>query len=69
MLVPLVSFIGGTGSGASFTIVKFGAFSLDSVKGPQKKITGRFMQFDAPGGDPNSELNTNTGLFATKLVR
>ncbi|MGD9496044.1 MAG: hypothetical protein AB7Y46_07025 [Armatimonadota bacterium] len=68
MLVPLVSFVGGTGSNAQFQIEKFGAFWLEEVQGGQKKIYGRFITHDLPGGDPDSSLTTDCGIFATKLV-
>ncbi len=70
MLVPLVSYVGGTGAGAEFRIEKFGAFWLEEVTtGHPNGIWGRFIEYDMPGGDPNSSLTTSSGVFATKLVR
>lgn len=69
MLIPLVSFIGGTGSNASFKIEKFGAFWLEDVNQGQKEIWGRFIQYDFPGGDPNGTAINEGSVFATALVR
>ncbi len=69
MLVPLVSYLGGTGSNAEFRIEKFGAFWLEGVNQGRKEIWGRFIEFDFPGGDPNSELTSETGVYATKLMQ
>lgn len=69
MLIPLVSYVGGTGSGAQFRIERFGAFWLESVNQGKKSIKGRFIDYNMPGGDPNIELQHSTGLFATKLIR
>lgn len=69
MLIPLVTYLGDTGSNAMFRIEKFGAFWLESVNQGQKSIKGRFIQYNMPGGDPNIELQHSTGLFATKLIR
>ena len=68
MLLPLVSYLGGTGSNAEFKIEKFGAFWLEGVNQGQKQIIGRFIQFDLPGGSPNSQLQSETGVFATQLM-
>lgn len=68
MLVPLVSFTGGTGSGAEFRIEKFGAFWLEGFQQGQKKVWGRFIEYDMPGGSPNSQLESNSGVFATQLM-
>ncbi len=68
MLLPLVSYHEGTGSNARFEIEKFGAFWLEGVNQGQKEIIGRFIEFDMPGGDPNSQLQSNTGVFATQLM-
>ncbi|MGI5818071.1 MAG: hypothetical protein ACOX9R_08230 [Armatimonadota bacterium] len=68
MLVPLVSFLGDTGSNAAFRIEKFGAFWLEGINQGQKEIWGRFIEFDMPGGDPDSQLTSQTGVFATKLI-
>lgn len=68
MLVPLVSYLEGTGSNAEFKIEKFGAFWLEGVNQGQKEIWGRFIEFDFPGGDPNSQLTGETGVYATELI-
>lgn len=69
LLIPLVSYIGGTGSNAAFKIEKFGAFWLEEVNQGQKEILGRFIQYDFPGGDPNGTAINEGGVFATALVR
>lgn len=69
MLIPLCSYLGDTGSNAEFRIEKFGAFWLEGVNQGRKEIWGRFIQFDMPGGDPNSQLTSETGVFATELIR
>lgn len=66
LLIPLVTYLGDTGSNAAFRIEKFGAFWLEGVH--NKEIRGRFIQYDMPGGDPNPTLDKNTGVFATKLI-
>ncbi len=53
MLIPMVTYLGGTGSNAEFRIERFAAFWLDAVQGGQKILTGRFMNYDLPGGDAN----------------
>ncbi len=68
MLIPLVTYLGGTGSNAEFRIDNFGAFWLDSVNAPHGIITGCFIHYDLPGGDPNSTLTCDSGIYATKLV-
>ncbi|NSW56089.1 MAG: hypothetical protein HPY44_08750 [Armatimonadetes bacterium] len=51
MMVPLVRYNGGTGSGAGFEVVEVGAFWLEAVDaGGTKSITGRFIDFIRPGG-------------------
>ena len=69
LLIPLVTYVGGTGANAQFHIEQFGAFWLESVQGGQKTITGRFIEYDLPGGDANSSLTSSGGIWATKLVR
>jgi len=54
ILVPLVTYLGGTGSNAEFRIESFAAFWLEEVKPAQKYIGGRFLRYDMPGGNPNS---------------
>jgi hypothetical protein len=69
MLIPLVSYIDGTGNNASFKIEQFGAFWLEDVDQGQRKIWGRFIQYDFPGGDPIGTAINEGGVFATALVR
>jgi len=69
MLVPLVSYLGGTGSNAEFRIEGFGAFWLQGINQGKKEIWGEFIRYDMPGGDPNSDLTTDTGIYATELIQ
>lgn len=69
MLVPLVTYLGGTGSGAEFRIERFGAFWLEDVQGGQKIVTGRFIEYDLPGGDVNNDSQFDDRVFATSMVR
>ncbi len=69
MLVPLVTYLGDTGTNAEFRIEKFGAFWLESINQGQKEIFGRFIEYDMPGGDPNSQLTLETGVYATEMIR
>ena len=64
LIVPFVQYLGGTGSNASFKIIKFGAFWLENVTatGQDRSITGRFIDFGKPGG-------TGYGLKPTHLMR
>ncbi|MBP8953459.1 MAG: hypothetical protein KBI47_13770 [Armatimonadetes bacterium] len=51
MMVPLVRYNGGTGSGAGFEVVRVGAFWLEGVcTNGNKTISGRFIDFIRPGG-------------------
>jgi len=68
MLIPLVRYLGDSGTNAAFRIESFAAFWLDGVNQGKKEIYGRFMYFDLPGGEPNPpQLKTN-GIFATRLI-
>lgn len=68
MIVPLVSYVGDTGTNAEFCIERFGAFWVDEVHAGQKEIVGRFIEYSWPGGDPDTSLQNSTGIFATQLV-
>ncbi len=69
IIVPLVSYVSGTGSGATFRIVKFGAFWLESINssGNPKSIGGRFIRYTLPGAGINP-LAGETGLFSFRLA-
>lgn len=69
MLIPLVSYIGGTGANAEFQIQDFGAFWLEEVNQGQREIWGRFIQYDFPGGELDAAAIRESGIFTTKLVR
>lgn len=69
MLIPMVTYLGGEGSGAEFRIERFGAFWLEDVQGGQKIITGRFIEYDLPGGDPNNNSQFDDRVFSTKMLR
>jgi len=51
ILVPMVEYLGGTGSGAEFLIHDFAAFWIESVnsQNPPYSITGRFIKYHLPG--------------------
>jgi len=69
IIVPLVTYISGTGSGATFRIEKFGAFWLDSVtsSGNPKHIDGRFIRYTLPGAGIEP-LSDDVGLFTYRLA-
>jgi hypothetical protein len=69
LLIPMVTYLSGEGSSAEFRIEKFGAFWLEDVQGGQKIITGRFIEFDLPGGDPNNPAQVTDRIFATKMLK
>jgi len=69
LLIPMVTYIEGTGSGAVFQIERFAAFWLEGVNQGQKEVWGRFIQYGSPGGDPNY-ANVNWALvFNIDLVK
>ena len=69
ILVPLVTYLDGTGTSARFRIEKYGAFWLEAVdpQGNNKSVGGRFIRYTAPGMgmDP---LANDVGVFAYRLV-
>ena len=66
LLIPLVTVIGGTGTGATFRVERFGVFWLESVTGGSaKSITGQFLRYDVP---LQPDTATNTGLWTVRLV-
>jgi len=69
VIVPLVSYISGEGSNATFRIEKFGAFWLDAVtsSGNPKHIDGRFIQYTLPGAGI-APLSGDVGMFSYDLV-
>jgi hypothetical protein len=69
MVIPLVSYIGGTGSGATYHIEKYGAFWLGAVHSTTspKSIDGRFIQYAFPGGSLDALAN-DTGLSTYRLA-
>lgn len=69
LIVPLVTYKGGTGSNARFEIIRFGAFWLDDVSasGNPKRINGRFIQYTLPGAGTDA-LSEDQGLFTFRLV-
>ncbi len=70
ILVPLCVYVGGTGTGAQFRIVKFGAFWLERVNsgGTTKSIDGRFIRYSIPGyGDLDADA-TSEGIYTYRLV-
>ncbi len=69
LLIPMVTYLDGEGSGAEFRIERFGAFWLEDVQGGQKIITGRFIEYDLPGGDTNNNAQFDDRVFSTKMLR
>ena len=69
VIIPLVSYVSGTGSGATFQIEKFGAFWLDEVNssGNPKHIDGRFIRYTLPGAGIEP-LSDDIGLFSYRLA-
>lgn len=69
VIVPLVNYISGTGSGATFRIERFGAFWLDSVTsaGNPKHIDGRFIRYTLPGAGIEP-LSDDVGIFTYRLA-
>ena len=69
IVIPMVNYLGGTGANAHFSIQRFGAFWLESIKktGSPKGVTGRFIQYTLPGGGADP-LSDDTGLFTYRLV-
>ncbi len=68
--MPLCVYVGGTGTGAQFRIVKFGAFWLERVNsgGTTKSIDGRFIRYSIPGyGDLDADA-TSEGIYTYRLV-
>ncbi len=51
ILVPMVEYLGSTGSGAEFLIHDFAAFWIESInsQNPPYSITGRFIKYQLPG--------------------
>ena len=69
LVVPMVEWVGGGGTGAGWQIDKFGVFWLEAVRkhGNDGVITGRFIDFGAVGG--SGGYTDYLGLWTTKLVR
>ncbi len=66
MVIPVTEYVSGTGSGASFTVVRFAVFYLDAVNQGQKEVTGTFIQYLNPSA-PASPGNTFTGISTSRL--
>ncbi len=51
ILVPMVEYLGSSGSGAEFVIHDFAAFWIESInsQNPPYSITGRFIKYQLPG--------------------
>lgn len=69
LIIPLVSYVSGEGSGATFRIEKFGAFWLEraNASGNPKSIDGRFIRYTLPGAGIEP-LFDDVGLFSYRLV-
>ena len=70
MIVPMCEYLGGTGSGAQFQVLAFGAFYVESINSQNKpySLTGRFIEYHIPGAGGDA-LAPETGLWTTKLVQ
>ncbi len=60
ILVPMVTYLGGTGSGAEFLINDFAAFWIESINSqiPPYSITGRFIKYQLPGTGTDALFET-----------
>ncbi len=61
MIVPMVDYLYGTGSGAVFRVVRLAAFWLEAVDKNAGIISGRFIDFTKAGG-------TGSRIITTHLV-
>lgn len=67
MLIPIVDVISGSGSQATYQVVRFAMFWLETVNGPKKSFTGQLLDGDVPGL-PASDGGVETGVWTVKLV-
>jgi hypothetical protein len=67
LLVPLVTVISGSGGNASYLVVRFAMFWLESVNRADKSIIGQVIDGDVPGL-PGSDTGIDSGVFTVKLV-
>ncbi len=69
VIVPMVEYVGGTGSGAQFVIHDFAAFWFESVNSqtPPYAITGRFIKYQLPGTGEGLGPE-GTRIWTAKLV-
>lgn len=70
MIVPMCEYLGGTGTGAQFQVLAFGAFYLESVNSKKTpySLTGRFIEYHMPGAGGDA-LAPETGLWTVKMVQ
>lgn len=68
LVLPICHYLGGSGSGAQYQVIRFASFWLESVDaGHGGTLTGRFIEYVAPGaihGGPGAP----TGVWTTALV-
>lgn len=67
LFIPLVEVISGSGSQATYSVVRFAMFWLESVDGPHKSFTGTLIDGDVPGL-PATPDGSETGIWTVKLV-
>ncbi len=68
ILVPMVEYLGGTGSGAEFLIHDFAAFWIESInsQNPPYSITGRFIKYQLPGTGTDA---LSEKVWAVRMVK
>lgn len=67
LFIPLVEVISGSGSQATYRVVRFAMFWLESVDGPHKSFVGTLINGDVPGL-PAMPDGSETGIWTVKLV-
>lgn len=67
ILVPMVTYQNSNGNNTFFKIERFAAFWLESYE-HNDTIWGRFIRYDVSGGDPDPSLESESGVYTTKLI-
>ncbi len=70
ILVPVVTYLGGSGTNAELEVVEFAAMWLEEVvqQGGDKCIRVRFLNFEQFTGIDIDPQGANTGVFVRKLI-
>ena len=68
VIVPMVEYLGESGSGARFVVKDFAAFWIESInsQNPPYSITGRFIKYRLPGMGDDA---LSSKLFAVRMVK